>query len=115
MAKDQANVAAFFVGSLHQGDYVQANYKPSRVPGDPVTIVRESMVEVFDAIHRALPDIIDQANLIQSWVSDAWSSKTQSFSRSLEPTPTSHWSTLSIVKGHGGLHLCLASDFGRVR
>jgi hypothetical protein len=111
MAYDQANVAALFAGSLHQGDYVQANYKLSRVPGDLVIVVHECMLEVFNALQRALLDIRDQANLIESWVSEAWSLEAESFARSLVPTPTNHWIALSVVKGRSGLHLRLATDF----
>ena len=111
VANDQANVAAFFAGSLHQGDYVQANYKLSRVSGDPSTIVRECLMEVFNALQRALPNVRNQANLIESWVSEAWPSEAQSFARSLVPTPTFHWIALSVVKGRYGFHLRLATDF----
>lgn len=111
MESGRANVADFFEGSLHQNDYVNANYKLSRVPGDPVIVVRECMLEVFAVLERALPDIKTQTSLIESWVSEAWSSQTESFARALDQAPSSHWSALSAVKASNIVHLRLATEF----
>jgi hypothetical protein len=107
----RTNLAELFAGSRHEYDLVVARRNLAdliKVNEDhPSKIVTDCAIEVFEVLRRARAEIAIEAERLLEWIADVWASRSETGTRKLKPTKTSHWTTLAYTRGRDGLSVFL--------